>query len=188
MFTRSGKHLTLAQQLVGCLSLLRHGGRERLAVLAESGLLGATATRLCQKALAAADPAAPLAARSRRELSADRVAKRLRRAKRSWDTRRVIRDTPGALDWEALEAEHRADPIPRWDEIVRHPDAPYDFRLRHAAHLPEPALRTVPFGRELTVARARHGLDGRRHESLDPVCHCFLCVSHASTPVGWLWS
>jgi hypothetical protein len=169
VFTRSGKHLTLAQQLVGCVSLLRHGGRERLAALAESGLLGATATRLCQKALAAADPAAPLAARARRELSADRVAKRLRRAKRSWDTRRVIRDTPGALDWEGLEAEHRAEPIPQWGEIVRHPDAPYGFRLRHAAHLPEPSLRTVPLGRELTVARARHGLDGRRHDSLDPV-------------------
>lgn len=77
--------------------------------------------------------------------------------------------TPGGSSGTHRVAEHRADPIPRWDEIVRHPEAPYDFRLRHAAHLPEPALRTGPLGRELTVARARHGLDGRRHESLDPV-------------------
>ncbi|MER6612010.1 hypothetical protein [Streptomyces xantholiticus] len=158
VFARSGKRLDLAQQLVGCLNLLRHGGQERLAALAESGMLGAAATRLCQKALATADPAAPLAARARRELSAERLVKRLRRVKGHWDTRAILTNRPGALDWDALEAEHRAEPIPEWEQIVRHPDAPHDFRLRNAAHLLVPSLRTVPLGRELTVARVRHGM------------------------------
>ncbi|GGW39399.1 hypothetical protein [Streptomyces xantholiticus] len=158
VFARSGRRLDLAQQLVGCLNLLRHGGPERLAALAEGGLLGAAATRLCQKALAAADPAAPLAARARRELSAERLVKRLRRVKGHWDTRAILTNRPGALDWDALEAEHRAEPIPEWDQIVRRPDAPHDFRLRNAVHLPVPSLRTVPLGRELTVARVRHGM------------------------------
>ncbi|MGP3991987.1 hypothetical protein [Streptomyces sp. 3N207] len=167
LFARSGKHLSLAQQLVGCLNLLRHGGHERLAALAESGLLGATATRLCQKALKADDPAAPLAARAERELSADRLVKRLRRAQGHWETRKVLGSTPGTPDWDALEAEHSEQPIPGWDQLVRHPDAPYDFRLHNAAYLPEPSRGTAPLGRELTVARARHGVGGHLREPVD---------------------
>ncbi|MGW8883823.1 hypothetical protein [Streptomyces sp. NPDC055749] len=169
VLTRSGKRLNLAQQLVGCLNLLRSGGPERLAALAGSGVLGTTATRLCQKALAADDPAAPLNARTERELSAERLAKRLRRAQGHWVTREILDSTPALPDWDGLQAEHSREPIPGWDQVVRHPDAPHAFVVRNAAHLWELSLRSAPPGRELTVARARHGLGGHRREPVDVV-------------------
>ncbi|MFI8292241.1 hypothetical protein ACIGBL_24180 [Streptomyces sp. NPDC085614] len=167
VFARSGKHLTLPQQLVGCLNLLRHGGRVRLASLVAGGKLGAAATRLCGTALATDDPHAPLAARAAKELAPARLVKRLRRAKGEHDTRHILDSTPGVPPWEVLEAEHRREPIPHWDRIVRHPAAPHAFRLRQAAHLPALSLRAVPLGPELTVARARHGVGGRFREPVD---------------------
>ncbi|WP_437109982.1 hypothetical protein [Streptomyces sp. enrichment culture] len=169
LFARSGKRLNLAQQLVGCLSLLRHGGPRRLAALADGGLLGATATRLCQKALASDDPEAPLAARLRRELSAERLVKRLRGARHQWAAREIAVETPGPLDWSALEAAHRDDPLPGWDELVRRPDAPHGIRLRHAGLLRVPPRDGVPLGRELTVARLRCGLGFHHREPVDAV-------------------
>ncbi|MFD7326242.1 hypothetical protein ACFV9D_35050 [Streptomyces sp. NPDC059875] len=167
VFERAGKRLTLAQQLVGCLSLLCHAGRERLAALADSGRLGATATRLCHKALTADDPAAPLAARVEKELAPDRLGQRLRRTKGHWHTREILDSTPGTPPWEALEAEHRREPIPEWEHLVRHPEAPHAFTLRNAEHLHELSLRTLRQGRELVVARARHGVGGYSREPVD---------------------
>ncbi|WOI60738.1 hypothetical protein [Streptomyces fradiae] len=171
VLTRSGGHLNLAQQLAGCASLLRHGGPGRLAALAGSGVLGATATRLCQKALTSDDPLTPLAARLRREVSADRMVKRLRRARGHWTTREVLAATPCPRDWEwdALEAAHRAEPVPYWEEVVRHPDAPHALRLRHAAHLPDISHQDGPEDRELTLARVRHGLGGHHRQPVDTV-------------------
>ncbi|MEU9861553.1 hypothetical protein AB0D99_11795 [Streptomyces sp. NPDC047971] len=166
VFERAGKHLTLAQQLVGSLNLLRHGGRRRLAALVESGRLGAAATRFCQKALTTDDPAAPLAARAARELTADRLAKRLRRARGHWQTQDILDSTPGPVPWQALEAEHAEDPIPFWEQVVRHPTAPHAFRLRNAAHLHGLSV-TTPLGPELTVARARHGVGGHARSPVD---------------------
>ncbi|MFJ8696284.1 hypothetical protein ACIRED_25715, partial [Streptomyces roseolilacinus] len=171
VFARSGRHLGLAQQLAGCLSLLRHGGRARLAALEQSGVLGATATRLCRKALASDDPQAPLAARLERELSADRLVARLRRAGGAWRTREILDGTPCPRDWDwdALDAAHRDEPIPHWEQLVRHPEAPRDFRLRNAAHLHAPSRGAVPPGRELTVARVRYGLGVHHREPVDAV-------------------
>ncbi|OEJ97559.1 hypothetical protein [Streptomyces thermolilacinus] len=167
VLARSGKRLNLAQQLVGCMSLLRHGGPERLAALADSGVLGATATRLCRKALASDDPQSPLADRLRRELGPDRIVKRLRRARSRWETRAVIDTSPGPLDWDALEAAHHEEPLPAWEELVRGPEAPHGIRLRHAAHLPAPSPHGTPLGRELTVARLRHGIGFHHRRPVD---------------------
>ncbi|WP_329114369.1 hypothetical protein [Streptomyces sp. NBC_01353] len=173
VFARAGKHLTLAQQLVGSLNLLRHGGRRRLTALTESGRLGATATRLCQKALATDDPAAPLAARAGKELAPARLAKRLRRARAHWQTREILDTIPGPLSWDALEAEHAEDPIPAWEHIARHPTAPHAFRLRNAAHLHGLSVDR-PLGPELTVARARHGVEGHYRSPVDALLDSLL--------------
>ncbi|MEU9997162.1 hypothetical protein [Streptomyces sp. NPDC050848] len=120
VFDRAGKHLTMAQQLVGGLQLLRHGGPRRLSALAQSGRLGAAATRLCQKALASDDPAAVLAARAAKELAPERLANRLRKSRTHAQTRSLLDSTPGTPEWEALEAEHAREPIPFWEAVVRH--------------------------------------------------------------------
>ncbi|MEU5162638.1 hypothetical protein AB0G74_23930 [Streptomyces sp. NPDC020875] len=156
--TREGNRLNLAQQLTACLNTLRHGGPKALAGLADGGALGATATRLVQKALAAADPAAPITARRDRELAADRLVKRLRRAKGPWETARILDDHPGTPDFPGLEAAHAREPIPAWETVVRNARAPHDLQLRHAALLPVPTRRTPPADRALTLARLRHGL------------------------------
>jgi hypothetical protein len=169
LFARSGKHLNLAQQLLGCLGLLRRGGVRRLAALADDGFLGAAATRLCQKALASDDPEGPLAARLRRELSGERLVKRLRRAGDQWAAREIVDSTPGPLDWDVLEAAHRDEPLPGWEELVRRPDAPHGIRLRHASHLRAPSVHGAPLGRELTVARVRCGLGFHHREPTDAV-------------------
>ncbi|MCT4354004.1 hypothetical protein M5362_12775 [Streptomyces sp. Je 1-79] len=160
VFDRAGKHLTAAQQLVGALNLLRHGGPRRLAALAESGRLGAAATRLCQKALASDDPDSVLAARAAKELAPERLAKRLRKSRTHAQTRSLLDSTPGTPDWEALEAEHARDPLPSWVAVVRHPTAPRDFRIRNAEHLHRLSALDVSSDREVTVARARHGVGG----------------------------
>lgn len=120
VFDRAGKHLTMAQQLVGGLQLLRHGGPRRLAALAGSGRLGAAATRLCQKALASDDPAAVLAARAAKELAPERLANRLRKSRTHAQTRSLLDSTPGTPEWEALDAEHAREPVPFWEAVVRH--------------------------------------------------------------------
>ncbi|MFE5487910.1 hypothetical protein [Streptomyces sp. NPDC056527] len=167
VFDRAGKHLTLAQQLVGSLNLLRYGGPRRLAALVESGLLGAAATRLCQKALATSDPASVLAARTEKELAPDRLAKRLRRAHMHTQILDILDNTPGTPVWESLEAEHAKEPIPAWEHVVRHPTAPHAFKARNAAHLHRLSAHDAPLGRELTLARARYGINGSTRGPVD---------------------
>ncbi|MFV8132682.1 hypothetical protein [Streptomyces syringium] len=170
VFARMGKHLGLAQQTVGCLNLLRHGGRQRLASLVDSGHLGPAVTRLCQKALAAEDPAAAVAvlsARVDRELATEKFAGRLRRCDQRWSATSQIHGLPGDPDWDLLEAEHRRAPIPHWSLLVNHPGAPAEFRLRHAADLPAPTRRgATTTDPETTRARLRHGLGDHFHEPL----------------------
>ncbi|MFD7233892.1 hypothetical protein ACFWAT_01110 [Streptomyces syringium] len=167
VFARMGRHLGLAQQIVGCLNLLEHGGRQRLASLVDSGHLGPAATRLCQKALAADDPAAVLRARADRELATDKFAGRLRRCDQRWSVMNQIHGLPGEPDWDLLEAEHRRAPLPHWSLLVNHPGAPAEFRLRHAADLPAPTRRgTTTADTETTRARIRHGLGDHFREPL----------------------
>ncbi|MFF9912697.1 hypothetical protein [Streptomyces sp. NPDC013457] len=167
VFDRAGKQLTMAQQLVGALSLLRHGGPGRLAALAAGGRLGAAVTRLCQKALASGDPASVLAARAAKELAPGRLVARLRKCRTHGDARALLDATPGTPEWEALEAEHARDPVPFWEAVVRHPSAPRDFRIRHAGHLHRMSAFGTPPDREVTVARVRHGVDTYGREPVD---------------------
>ncbi|MEU6865580.1 hypothetical protein ABZ924_20355 [Streptomyces sp. NPDC046876] len=153
--------LSLAQQVLGCLHLCEHGGRDRLAALVARGVLGQAATTLCVKALESGDPAAVLRARADRELAPGKLVARLRRATHHWQTTGVLRDRPYGIDWEAVESAHAEDPLPQWPYIVRHPDAPAALRLRHAGLVEEPGPDGLPDGPELTLARARHGLGGR---------------------------
>ncbi|MFE7809393.1 hypothetical protein ACFU51_32945 [Streptomyces sp. NPDC057430] len=167
VFDRAGKRLTMAQQLVGGLSLLRHGGPGRLAALVASGRLGAAVTRLCQKALASDDPSSVLAARAAKESAPGRLAARLRRCRTHGDARALLDSTPGTPEWEALEAEHARDPVPYWEAVVRHPAAPRDFRIRHAGYLHRLSAFGTPPDREVTLARVRHGVDTYGREPVD---------------------
>ncbi|MFD4140145.1 hypothetical protein ACFWSO_14390, partial [Streptomyces sp. NPDC058572] len=180
VFARMGKPLSLVQQLVGCLNLLRCGGPQRLSALVDAGRLGQAATRLCQKALAADDPLAVIQARAERELSTEKLAKRLRRCERHWQTADVIRRTAAEPDWKSLEAEHLREPIPHWDQLVNLPDAPLGLKLRHAERLPEPAYDRIPGRPELTRARLRHGLGGRHSEPLGRQLDHLLAAGHLS--------
>ncbi|MFD0146448.1 MULTISPECIES: hypothetical protein [unclassified Streptomyces] len=180
VFDRAGKHLTMAQQLVGALNLLRHGGPGRAAALAASGRLGAAVTRLCQKALASDDPASVLAARAAKELAPGRLAARLRKCRTHGDARALLDSTPGTPEWQALEAEHAREPVPFWEAVVRHPTAPRDFRIRHAGHLHRLSAFGTPPDREVTVARVRHGVDTYGREPLDALLDHLLRTGRLS--------
>ncbi|GAA2482504.1 hypothetical protein GCM10010406_18500 [Streptomyces thermolineatus] len=178
VLVRTGRHLDLAQQLTGCLNLLRHGGPRRLGDLVGRGVLGRAATRLCQKALAGPDPAAMLRARLDRELSPARLAARLRRSDHPWRTAELLGNRPAAWDWYGLEAEHHKDPVPHWAEVVRHPAAPRDLVLRHSEHLPAPGRHRTPADPRLTRARLRHGLGDHFHEPLTVQLDHLLGTGH----------
>ncbi|MEU2158175.1 hypothetical protein ABZ532_24745 [Streptomyces sp. NPDC019396] len=180
VFARTGGQLSLAQQLVGCLNLLRSGGPRRLSALVTAGHLGRAATRLCQKALAGPDPLAVIRARTALELSAAKLAKRLRLCERPWDTAEVLRRLAAEPDWDALEAEHKRDPLPHWDQVVNLPDAPLALKLRHARLLPEPAHDRLPLSLELTRARLRHGVGGPHHQPLTRQLDVLLEAGHLS--------
>ncbi|MFF1556159.1 hypothetical protein [Streptomyces sp. NPDC058279] len=163
VFARQGADLSLLQQILGCLNLLRHGGTDRLTALVRRDLLGRAATTLCVKALASADPAAVLRARVARELAPAKLIARLRRDRPAWQNPGGAASVPGGIDWEAVEAAHAHEPLPHWDRLVNHHDAPADLRLRHAALVREPGADGLPDGADLTRARARHGLGGLFH-------------------------
>ncbi|MFF5475615.1 hypothetical protein [Streptomyces achromogenes] len=63
LLEKEGSRLGLGHQLIGCLRLVEHGGADRLAGLARRYVLGRSATTVCAKALASADPAAVLRVR-----------------------------------------------------------------------------------------------------------------------------
>ncbi|MFF8600055.1 hypothetical protein ACF065_25160 [Streptomyces sp. NPDC015232] len=158
----SGSRLGLAEQLLGCLRLFEHGGPERLARLAARSALGRSATTVCAKALASADPAAVLRARLDRELAPDKLVRKLRRSRSAAHTRDLVASLPPGepVDWAALEAAHAEEPLPHWQELVRLDGVPEDVRLRHAALLPEPGPDGLHGSARLTRERARYGLGG----------------------------
>ncbi|MFD8148515.1 hypothetical protein [Streptomyces sp. NPDC059708] len=163
VFARHGDELGFAQQAVGCLSLLEHGGAARLTALVGEGRLGQAAAKLCVKALGSPDPAAVLRARVALELAQAKLLTRLRKSTGHWQTTGTLMATPGAVDWEALAEAHEEDPIPNWKFLVNLRSAPAALRLRYASLLHEPGAEGLPDGPETTRARARHGLTGLYH-------------------------
>ncbi|WP_158718737.1 hypothetical protein [Streptomyces griseus] len=165
ILTREGRRLGLGDQLLGCLRLFEHGGADRLARLAAADALGRSATTVCAKALASADPAAVLRARLDRELAPEKLVRKLRRARHAPQARDLVRSLPPGepVDWVALEAAHAQDPLPHWQDLVGLDGVPEDVRLRHAALLPEPGPDGLPGGARPTRERARHGLGGLYH-------------------------
>ncbi|MFF4712883.1 hypothetical protein ACFY2V_15970 [Streptomyces eurythermus] len=160
-----GARLGLGHQLLGCLRLLQYGGADRLARLAGRDVLGRSATTLCVKALASADPAAVLRARLDRELAPEKLVRKLRRARHAPHARDLIESLPPGepVDWAALEAAHAQEPLPYWQDIIRLDGVPEDVRLRHAALLPEPGPDGLPGSARLSRERVRHGLGGLFH-------------------------
>ncbi|MFC9396857.1 hypothetical protein ACFTWS_27345 [Streptomyces sp. NPDC057027] len=127
--------------------------------------MGRSATTVCAKALASADPAAVLRTRLDRELAPEKLVRKLRRARHAPQTRDLVASLPPGepVPWEALEAAHAQEPLPNWQDIVRLDGVPEDVRLRHAALLPEPGPEGLPGSPRLTRERARHGLGGLFH-------------------------
>ncbi|MFF2775544.1 hypothetical protein ACFVU3_11595 [Streptomyces sp. NPDC058052] len=164
---REGSRLGLGHQLLGCLRLYEHGGTDRLARLAGRDVLGRTATALCAKALASADPAAVLRARLDRELAPEKLVRKLRRARHAPHARDLVASLPPgeAVDWRTLEAVHAEEPLPHWKDIVSMDGVPEDVRFRHAALLGEPGPDGIPGSPRLTRERARHGLGGLFHRA-----------------------
>ncbi|MEV5510173.1 hypothetical protein [Streptomyces orinoci] len=160
---RQGSQLTLVHQILGCLHLLQYGGAGRLAALLGREPLGQAATGLCAKALDSKDPAVVLRARLDRELAPAKLVKKLRRAQAPWQAVSAVAAIPVGVDWEALEAAHREEPLPHWEQLINLPDVPAELRLRHPALVREPGPNGLPQGGELTRARARHGLAGLYH-------------------------
>ncbi|MET8506586.1 hypothetical protein ABZV60_18315 [Streptomyces sp. NPDC004787] len=158
----TGSRLGLAEQLLGSLRLFEHGGAKRLARLAARSALGRSATTVCAKALASADPAAVLRARLDRELAPEKLVRKLRRSRSAAHTRDLVASLPPGepVDWPALEAAHAEEPLPHWQELVRLDGVPEDVRLRHAALLPEPGPDGLHGSARLTRERARYGLGG----------------------------
>ncbi len=165
LLRRQGARLGLAHQLLGCLRLLEHGGADRLARLAAGDVLGRSATTVCAKALACADPAAVLRARLDRETAPQKLVRKLRRARHAAHARDLVASLPPGepVDWAALEAAHAEEPLPYWEDIVSLDGVPEDVTLRHVALLPEPGPDGLPGGARLSRERARHGLGGHPH-------------------------
>ncbi|MFI1712544.1 hypothetical protein [Streptomyces litmocidini] len=165
LLEKHGSRIGLAHQLLGCLRLFEHGGADRLARLAGRDALGRSATALCAKALASADPAAVLRTRLDRELAPEKLVRKLRRAPGAPHARDLVESLPPGepVDWAALEAAHAREPLPYWQDLVRLDGVPEDVRLRHAALLPEPGPDGIPDSARLTRERARHGLGGLFH-------------------------
>ncbi|MGX1127953.1 hypothetical protein RKD49_000143 [Streptomyces glaucescens] len=167
LLAKEASRLGLGHQLLGCLRLFEHGGADRLTRLAGRGVLGRSATTVCAKALASADPAAVLRARLDRELAPEKLIRKLRRARHAPHARDLIESLPPGepVDWTALEEAHRQEPLPYWQDIIRLDGVPEEIRLRHAALLPEPGPDGLPGSARLTRERARHGLAGNFHHA-----------------------
>ncbi|WP_086860488.1 MULTISPECIES: hypothetical protein [Streptomyces] len=152
------------EQLVGCLNMLRRGGPHRLSALLATGRVGSAVTKMCQKALASADPLAALEQRAERELTTEKLASRLRKVRvtRGFvDTERLLALFPD-IDWAYLEAEHAREPFDFWSVVVGHATAPTAVAARHADAIladPRPSYRNRPV-RDPEIARGmvRHGL------------------------------
>ncbi|WP_437052276.1 hypothetical protein [Streptomyces sp. enrichment culture] len=167
LLAKEAPRLGLGHQLLGCLTLFEHGGADRLTRLAGRGVLGRSATTVCAKALASADPAAVLRARLDRELAPEKLIRKLRRARHAPHARDLIESLPPGegVDWTALKAAHVQEPLPYWQDIIRLDGVPEEVRLRHAALLPEPGPDGLSGSARLTRERARHGLAGNFHHA-----------------------
>ncbi|MFI0732051.1 hypothetical protein ACH4S9_24120 [Streptomyces sp. NPDC021225] len=159
------------EQLAGCLNLLRRGGPPRLSALLATGQVGPAVTKMCHRALASADPLAALEARAKRELTTEKLASRLRKARRYRfdDTDRLLVLFPD-IDWAYLEAEHAREPFPHWSVVVAHAATPSAVAARHADAImrdPRGSSRQRPV-RDAEIARgmARHGLGGADWRSI----------------------
>lgn len=159
------------EQLAGCLNLLRRGGPPRLSALLATGQVGPAVTKMCHRALASADPLAALEARAKRELTTEKLASRLRKARRYRfdDTDRLLVLFPD-IDWAYLEAEHAREPFPHWSVVVAHAVTPSAVAARHADAIlrdPRGSHRQRPV-RDAEIARgmARHGLGGADWRSI----------------------
>ncbi|KAK1182955.1 hypothetical protein B7755_035385 [Streptomyces sp. NBS 14/10] len=153
-----------AEQLVGCLNLLRRGGPHRLSALLATGRVGPAVTKMCKQALASADPLAALEKRAERELTTEKLASRLRRVRvtRGFaDTERLLALFPD-IDWAYLEAEHAREPFEFWSVVVGRATTPSAVAARHADAIlgdRRGSYRARPV-RDPEIARgmARHGL------------------------------
>jgi hypothetical protein len=165
LLATQGSRLGLGHQLLGCLRLLEYGGADRLARLAGRDVLGRSATTVCAKALASADPGAVLRARLAVEPAPEKLVRKLRRARHAPHARDLVESLPPGepVDWAALEAAHAQEPLPYWQDIVRLDGVPEDVRLRHAALLPEPGPDGLLGSARLTRERVRHGLGDQFH-------------------------
>ncbi|MET9429682.1 hypothetical protein [Streptomyces sp. NPDC003036] len=123
----------MPEQLTGCLNVLRHGGPARLSALLATGLVGPAVTRICEKALATADPFAALRARADKELTTPKLASRLRRLGPQAGARAADRlmELLANPDWDYLEAEHDREPFRYWPQMVNRPGTPPDVAARH---------------------------------------------------------
>ncbi|MFK0259056.1 hypothetical protein [Streptomyces sp. NPDC090445] len=123
----------MPEQLTGCLNLLRHAGPARLSALLATGRVGPAVTRICEKALAAADPSAALRSRVEKELTTPKLASRLRRLGPQAGANaadRLMALFPNA-DWSHLEAEHAREPFRYWPQMVNRPGTPPGVAARH---------------------------------------------------------
>ncbi|MDX3230021.1 hypothetical protein [Streptomyces sp. ME19-01-6] len=163
-FTHDRGRFKPPEQLVGCLNMLRRGGPARLSALLATGRVGPAVTKMCQQALASADPLATLEKRAQRELTTKKLATRLRKVRSTLgfpDTERLLALFPD-IDWAYLEAEHAREPFGFWSAVVGHATAPSAVAARHADAIlgdRRPSYRRRP-ARDPEVARgmARHGL------------------------------
>ncbi|MGW3567741.1 hypothetical protein ACWDSL_28450 [Streptomyces sp. NPDC000941] len=163
-FTHDRGRFKTPEQLVGCLNMLRRGGPHRLSALLATGRVGPAVTKMCQKALASADPLATLEERAQRELTTKKLASRLRRVRSTLgypDTERLVALFPD-IDWAYLEAEHAREPFEFWSAVVGHATAPSAVAARHAGAIlgDRRASRRGRPPRDVEIARgmARRGL------------------------------
>ncbi|MGW6919236.1 hypothetical protein ACWGB8_36290 [Kitasatospora sp. NPDC054939] len=169
---RAGHRLRVPEQLLGALNLLRYGGPQRLAALADDDRFGRAVTSSVRRALASADPLRTLEARTAKEFTAARLVTRLHRlASRGRHGAAHCRFLPYDFDWALLEAEHARRPFALWPHLVDHPDTPVEVALRHRAALSDAAEIRWWDTPELYTARTAHGFgrlaDGRLAVVLD---------------------
>ncbi|MEV8535219.1 hypothetical protein [Streptomyces sp. NPDC051211] len=123
----------MPEQLTGCLNLLRHAGPARLSALLTTGRVSPAVTRICEKALTAADPLAALRARAEKELTTQKLASRLRRLgpqAGATAADRLMELFPNA-DWNHLEAEHTREPFRYWPQMLNRPGTPPHVAARN---------------------------------------------------------
>ncbi|MFD0265325.1 hypothetical protein ACFVGY_01830 [Streptomyces sp. NPDC127106] len=123
----------MPEQLTGCLTLLRHAGPARLSALLATGRVSPAVTRICAKALSAADPLTALRARVEKELTTQKLAARLRRLgpRAGADAADRLMELFANVDWNHLEAEHAREPFRYWPQMVNRPGTPPDVAARH---------------------------------------------------------